>query len=90
MSILTNFNTGQMKICQFREIRDDAELVMLSILSLLSTEDCMGHRNEETMSHLLKKGSPIQASVTIKPKQYQQRKKPRYRCYTELSFLYLV
>jgi hypothetical protein len=31
MSILTNFNTGHMKICHNREISDDAELVMLSI-----------------------------------------------------------
>jgi hypothetical protein len=30
MSILTNFNTGHMKICHYREISDDAELVMLS------------------------------------------------------------
>jgi hypothetical protein len=34
MSILTNFNTGHMKICHYREISVDAELVMLSILFL--------------------------------------------------------
>jgi hypothetical protein len=32
MSILTNYNNGHMKICHYREISDDAELVMLSIL----------------------------------------------------------
>jgi DNA-binding cell septation regulator SpoVG len=31
MLILTNYNTGHMKICHYREINDDAELVMLSI-----------------------------------------------------------
>jgi hypothetical protein len=32
MSILTNFNTGHIEICHlYREISDDAELVMLSI-----------------------------------------------------------
>jgi hypothetical protein len=31
MSILTNFNTGHIKICHYLEISDDAELVMLSI-----------------------------------------------------------
>jgi hypothetical protein len=31
MSILTNFKTGDMKIWHYREINDDAELVMLSI-----------------------------------------------------------
>jgi hypothetical protein len=31
MSILTNFETGDMKICHYPEINDDAELVLLSI-----------------------------------------------------------
>jgi hypothetical protein len=31
----TNFNTSHMEICHFREINDDANLVMLSIGSIL-------------------------------------------------------
>jgi hypothetical protein len=33
MSILTNYNAGYMKICHYREISDDAVLVMLSIIT---------------------------------------------------------
>jgi hypothetical protein len=48
MSILTNFNTGYMKICHFREISDDAELLMLSILDFfpprLTTKASPGDR----------------------------------------------
>jgi hypothetical protein len=38
MSILTNSSTGHMKICHYREISDDAALLMLSITVTLTFE----------------------------------------------------